>query len=131
MAKHERELTPQQLEAIKLLTEFPPKYKSMDGLAQMLGINITTLWRWRFENDKFKKMYDKEIERNYVAYGGLVRAAVVKGALKGDKSLIKLFFQHAEKWIPTEAQKIDVDARVTTIAEIIKSASEEKKSQEE
>ena len=93
-----KELTNSQIEAIKLLVDYE-KDLSYVEIADKIGVHEKTLYNWRKNDEIFIEVKKQAAEAGLVEKIDKVNKALLKGALKGDSRLIKLYYERVGMYV--------------------------------
>ncbi len=110
-------LSTKQLTAIAILSAIPSEYTTMEQVAQRCGVKRAQLYRW-MDKKKYVKELEKQTRKHYQSFASKVRNAHIKYALQGNAQLIKLFYEHAEKWVPKTEQESNI--KVDSLGDFLK-----------
>lgn len=105
-------LNNKQKKAIELLVYSP--YMSQNMIAQEIGVNRITLYRWREENEEFKEELDKAIKKRWKAAETIAVNTMINLAQEGNVQAAK-YMLDSLGYKPTEKIEAKVDARAQVV----------------
>lgn len=104
-------LTKKQKEALELLTS--GKGMSFAEIAEIVDINVKTLWRWR--NEPEFALFQEELQRlndiRWQAAEDAARAAAIKLCKEGNQKMVQFVLQNAG-YNPTQKVQADVHSDI-------------------
>lgn len=111
----EKQLTDKQLHALELLT--CGKGLAFKEIAEQVGVDVRTLWRWRHESDfvHFQEAFQKINDERWAATVDAARRAALKLCDEGNASMVQFVLKN-EGYNPT--QKIEADVATTITIDI-------------